>query len=1415
MNVFGKFEELLRIIFRTQTGNHNVTVEPSSSTSQDQTFTLPETSGATDTVVARASNDQAGNRLTNKDLDDASTRISDGANTTRFDLTNTGSATAELPDIADTQTDRLVARDTADTLTNKSLTSPELTGSVTGDAVDTDLAAGPNLDTKLASALAAQTYVDSVSGDVQSNLDDHIADATDAHDSTAITYDPTGDESIAPGSTNVDAAISDLDTNKLDRDGSQTMTGPLNMGNQDIGNIDNIEINNGGNIDTDAAGSLDIGPTSATSVNIGNPANKDDVLNRTVTTVYGELRVDGTQTIVNTETLAVEDENISVNVGGDQASADDIAGLTVEMSDADNAQLIYNKDVESKWEAGDATSRSEILTSSDSQFVANKSLDSTTTEVQDTADPTKKLKLDVTGVTTATTRTQVIQDVDDTFVMRDTADTLQNKTIDGNFNTISNLVHGVEVDDPTSGVHGVTGDVVGTTDAQTLTDKTLEEPTINTTASGTAIETDLINNTPISETNRLASEKAIVDFVNNQVSGVAGGSGSGEINYITNPTFNTDASDWTTYKALSTPPAAGLTANGNATEITFIRSTDYIIEGTASGRLQKSTANSAIHEGISTDFSIPAGQQRRATKVKLSFFTADTAAYGKLEVYLVRDPNGTPTVELLPGEFLAHATPDSNTKKYEFNSSFFPEDEEHRLVIHISTATASSFTYYFDSVVVGPEEASLVRKESFDNLVKYPGGTNLDGWNTYNSGSVAPGTFGNLQPVVTGGLNLVRGTNPTRQIDDYATMNLSWSGASLGQGAATELTVPKNHINRLLTVEFDYYVGDNPSSLESGEVRPYLVGEDNTVIELADMDLTGTADVDNIINYRDTVVLPTNQRWKLGIHRTTNAASSITIAMSKVYIGVGAPGSVATGFDGIWKTYDENDVTITSTQGGFGIYPNGLKLIPTKDTEGNWWLEIFLSAFHNTTPTTQTITIPGAEAVLTTLGADEHQLSIGTPGIDWAAARAVQNGSGGTTIDIGYSAANGRTRLFGKFQLTGKPTWADFDPPVNVMSDNVVFANRRSVLTGNSGTLSTPNTSRQLVEYDVLEAGDLDYSAGIWTSPYDGLVRVRAQVSTAATIGANGSSLLIKLNNQDQNNNTGEIIRNVQTNTQFFQIEADIPVVKGDQLSIHWYNFSGGTQNLTNFNTHNRVSFVRVADYSAGQPVGFGIAENSRPGLIKSYDEGTFTFTTFGTANLSGTASYQTGYWTRIGNRVFCNMDFISGLSMAASNTRTFLEVNVTGLPEQLNTTYINGTLRVKGSSGNDVTASIIQSTTSASRLALIWTSNGTGALTMDGIGFSYRIADQVERGTSEMNHDELKHDITARIDRLEDDLRAQLNGVDSKLDELMQDVIKSTTKNTTRLDVQSGQIKLLWTAFLTLVSGVATYILNIKHQEH
>ena len=68
--------------------------------------------------------------------------------------------------------------------------------------------------------------------------------------------------------------------------------------------------------------------------------------------------------------------------------------------------------------------------------------------------------------------------------------TLTNKTINGDNNTISNLAHGSEVDNTTTS-HGATGAVVGTTNTQTLTNKRITKRVTTITSNATpTVNTD-------------------------------------------------------------------------------------------------------------------------------------------------------------------------------------------------------------------------------------------------------------------------------------------------------------------------------------------------------------------------------------------------------------------------------------------------------------------------------------------------------------------------------------------------------------------------------------------------------------------------------------------------------------------------------------------------------------------------------------------------------------------------------------------------------------------------------------------------------------------------------------------------------------------------------------------------------------
>lgn len=99
--------------------------------------------------------------------------------------------------------------------------------------------------------------------------------------------------------------------------------------------------------------------------------------------IPGNLTVNGTTTTINTATLDVEDTNITVNSGGNDASSEG-AGLTVERTGT-NGSFIYEDALTSKFKLGALGSEVEVADISSTQTLTNKTIDADNNTILDIA----------------------------------------------------------------------------------------------------------------------------------------------------------------------------------------------------------------------------------------------------------------------------------------------------------------------------------------------------------------------------------------------------------------------------------------------------------------------------------------------------------------------------------------------------------------------------------------------------------------------------------------------------------------------------------------------------------------------------------------------------------------------------------------------------------------------------------------------------------------------------------------------------------------------------------------------------------------------------------------------------------------------------------------------------------------------
>jgi len=190
------------------------------------------------------------------------------------------------------------------TLTNKTLSSPEFTGQITGDLIPSadvtyDLGSASNRWNDL--FLSGSTI--NLGGATISVVGGSFEFKDSGGNNTSVSLAANDTDDLSEGSTNLYYLDSRVDSHLSGGTGVSYSTGEISIG-QDVGTTDDVTFNS--------------------------------------VTVDGDLIVNGTSTTLNTTTLDVEDINITIANGAANATAANGAGLTIDLGTDGTADFTYD-----------------------------------------------------------------------------------------------------------------------------------------------------------------------------------------------------------------------------------------------------------------------------------------------------------------------------------------------------------------------------------------------------------------------------------------------------------------------------------------------------------------------------------------------------------------------------------------------------------------------------------------------------------------------------------------------------------------------------------------------------------------------------------------------------------------------------------------------------------------------------------------------------------------------------------------------------------------------------------------------------------------------------------------------------------------------------------------------------------------
>lgn len=379
------------------------------------------------------------------------------------------------------------------------------------------------------------------------------------------------------------------------------------------------------------------------------------------------------------------------------------------------------------------------------------------------------------------------------------------------------------------------------------------------------------------------------------VGGSGSGSGSAEINYITNGSAEADTLGWAVYAdAAGTSPVDG---TGGSANVTITRTTTTPLIGTASFLLAKDAANRQ-GQGWSYDFTIDLANRAKVLQISFDYLVSSgtfvAGATGSDSDVTVWIYDITNAVLIQPSNIKLFSNNASITDKFQASFQTASNSSNYRLILHVASTSASAYTLEVDGVSVSPSQ--------------YVFGTPVTDWQSYTP------TFGAGFGTATNISFFWRRVGSSLQVK--GTFVTGTVAASLGTISLPGVSIDTSKISI-----------NNTSANAGGEMGAY---QQNGAAQYTGAIVTATATSTTVVYFASqrnmsTALIPTNISSVISSGATTSVYFELPIA----------------GWSSSVQTSDSADTRVvdfvgTVTAQTLTANTTNLALTSVKDSHGVW-----------------------------------------------------------------------------------------------------------------------------------------------------------------------------------------------------------------------------------------------------------------------------------------------------------------------------------------------------------------------------------------------------------------------------------------------------------------------------------------------